>query len=86
MRWKFAGSRCTSRSFLYKSAADDGVALEVCGRGLPMRNGSGSGPGGETGDIALCSSGSSCAMQIAAQVTTVHITVVMRRNRRILLD
>jgi len=51
-----------------------------------MRNGSGSGPGGDTGDMALCSSGSSCARAKPVQVTRVHITDVTRRNRRSLLD
>src|SRR5690242_15422199 len=77
-----------SRNWRYRIAAGEGAA-SACGpwlRGLPMRNGSGSGPGGETGGMALCIRVSSCAS--AAKVprkTMVHRTAVTRAIRFSLL-
>jgi tetratricopeptide (TPR) repeat protein len=51
-----------------------------------MRNGSGSGPGGDTGDMALCSVGSSCAnIAGAPKRVTSEITTVTRKARLPLL-
>src|SRR3954469_19329007 len=52
-----------------------------------MRNGSGKGPGGDTGDIALWSVGSSCAHALRApNITTVHTTAAMRSSHFCLLE
>lgn len=52
-----------------------------------MRNGSGNGPGGETGDIALCRLGSSWAQAPQApKSTTAPMTTVTRNDRPGLLE
>jgi len=51
-----------------------------------MRNGSGNGPGGDTGDIALCSVESSCAHPVAApNIPTVHTTDAIKTTHLSLL-
>src|SRR4051794_25181476 len=74
------------RNCRYSMAEGEGVVW-TWGRGLPIRKGSGRGPGGDTGDMAFCGPGSSCASPVEAPKSTIiRRTAVTRKTRNLLLE